>query len=87
MFMQTVYYIVTNNGDGSNSVEWYKDIYFTKEQLVEAAELDKYDSYASGDGVQITTLQFPDNFDLNTIQGINWKTTLPGVYEVYTYDD
>lgn len=79
--MQEVHYIICDNGDGSQSVEWYKGADFTAEQLIEAAEKDKYEQYASGDGVQLTTLEFPDNFNLEDISGINWKNLLPGDYD------
>jgi len=78
--MQEVHYIITNNGNGSNSVEWYKGCTCTAEQLIKAAETDKYDSYASGDGVQLTTLEFPNNFNLEDISGVTWQDQLPGVY-------
>lgn len=79
--MQKVHYIISDSGDGSQSVEWYKGADFTAEQLLEAAENDKYGSYQSGDGVQLTTLEFPDNFNLEDISGISWRDLLPGVYD------
>lgn len=77
--MQQVHYIISDNGDGSQSVEWYKGTAFTAKQLIESAENDRYNSYASGDGVQLTTLEFPDNFNLEDISGISWCDSLPGV--------
>lgn len=79
--MQQVHYIIRDNGDGSQSVEWYKGSDFTADELIEAADNDKYDSYQSGDGVQLTTLEFPDNFNLEDISGITWQDLLPGVYD------
>ena len=84
--MQTVYYIIRDNGDGSQSVEWYKGSQFDEEKLVEACENDKYDSYQSGDGVQIRTLEFPDNFDLNSIVGIVWRTDYPESYSYWIFN-
>lgn len=82
--MQQVHYIIRDNGDGSQSVEWYKNSDFTAEELFEAANTDKYDSYQSGDGVQLATLEFPDYFNLDEIKGIDWKDQLPGVYDFLT---
>lgn len=79
--MQQAHYIICDNGDGSQSVEWYKGSEFTAEELFEAANSDKHDSYQSGDGVQLTTLQFPDYFNLDEIDGISWRNLLPGVYD------
>lgn len=79
--MQQVHYIIRDNGDGIQSVEWYKGSDFTADELYEAADNDKYDSYQSGDGVQLTTLEFPDNFNPEDISGISWCAALPGVYE------
>lgn len=79
--MQQVHYIIRDNGDGSQSAIWYKGSIYSYDQLYEAAELDKYDAYQSGDGIQITTLSFPDYFNLDEIGGIDWCGTLPDVYE------
>ena len=79
--MKLVYCVLADNGDGSQRIEWYKGSEFTREAIIEAAEADKYDSYASGDGVQITCLQFPDYFNLEDMLGICWETQLPGEYE------
>jgi hypothetical protein len=79
--MQKVYYIIRDNGDGSQSVKWYKGSQFTAKQLEESAAADPYDSYQSGDGVQITMLGFPDSVDLDNIVGIHWEDDLPGAYE------
>lgn len=76
--MTTAYYIIADNGDGSQRVEWYKGTDWSVEQLLTAAELDKYGAYASEDGVQLTILDFPESFDLNSIKGIFWEDYLPG---------
>lgn len=77
--MQTVYTIIADNGDGSQRVEWYKGSEFSHDELVDAASAD--DAYASGDGVQISRLRFPANFDLDNIEGVLWEKLLPGVYD------
>jgi len=77
--MQQAHYIIHDNGDGSQSVEWYKGTDFTADQLYEAANECQWDSYQSGDGVQLTTLEFPDSFNLEDISGISWCDVPPGV--------
>jgi hypothetical protein len=60
--MKTIYFVITNGGDGSNGIHW----------TLERAVLDKMEdlandgdeTYASGDGLQVTELRFPDDFDL-----------------------
>ena len=79
--MQQAHYIIRDNGDGSQSVEWYKGSDFTADQLFEAVDNDKYASYQSGDGVQLTTIGFPDYFNLDEIVGIDWCYELPRVYD------
>lgn len=79
--MQQAHYIICDSGDGSQSISWYKGSQFTAEELVKHAEHDEYESYASGDGVQLTTLEFPDSLDLDQIRGITWETKLPGDYD------
>lgn len=79
--MKQAHYIIRDNGDGSQGINWYKGSEFTEDELLDSAENDKYDTYASGDGVQLTTLEFPDSFDLDQIEGITWETQLPGVYD------
>ena len=78
---QFVHILIGNSGDGSNHLNFYRGDTFTKEEIYEAADKDKYDSYQSGDGVQITTMEFPDGFDLGTISDIYFEDKLPGGYE------
>ena len=79
--MQSVYTIIRDNGDGSQSVEWYRGSDFKRDELIEAADADKYNSYASGDGVQLYQLRFPDDFNLDEIEGVQWESRLPGIYD------
>lgn len=70
--MQTVLYVIRDNGDGSQSVDWYRNC--TESDLREACEASEdVNSYQSGDGVQITELTFPASFDLFSIKGIRWN--------------
>ena len=68
--MQRVLYVIRDNGDGSQSVDWYRNC--TYAQLQGFCEKDEYDAYQSGDGIQITTIQFPDSVNLLEIEGIYW---------------
>jgi hypothetical protein len=78
--MKIAHYIIANNGDGTQRIEWYKNSDWTAEQLIKYAEKDKYDTYASGDGVQINTVYFPDSVNLDEVMGIYWEATAPGFY-------
>jgi hypothetical protein len=54
--------VITNNGDGSNSIKWVTDdnVIDRMEDLAD----DGDEIYASGDGLQVNTLLFPDGFDI-----------------------
>ena len=71
--MQKVHILISNSGDGSNSLYWFKNLTDSEEyQLENIDELTgDYEGYSSGDGVQITYLTFPDDLDLDTI-GVFW---------------
>lgn len=60
--MSHIYMVITNNGDGSNSIEWVTDdnVIDRMEDLAD----DGDERYASGDGLQVNTLLFPDGFDI-----------------------
>lgn len=60
---QLAYMVICNNGDGSNSVMWLH----TKEAVKRVNDLaDAGDEqYASGDGLQIKSVAFPDEFALD----------------------
>lgn len=57
---QKIYMVIVNCGDGSNGIQILK----TKEAVQQVHTLaDEGDElYASGDGLQITELKFPDEF-------------------------
>lgn len=55
-----VSFLICNNGDGSNSLEWFKCA-LTSEQLYFIEE-SNWECYSSGDGIQYTELEVPDNF-------------------------
>lgn len=82
--MKSVFLVIVNTGDGANTVEWYKDV--TLEQLYKLEEEDP-DSYSSGDGFQVRTLDFPDNFDLDEFAKVNYITWNPGFEDDDWEDD
>lgn len=64
--MKEVHIVITNCGDGSNSLRWFKSTSY--EDLCDLDErTGDYETWGSGEGVQITTLTFPDDFDLSTL--------------------
>lgn len=65
--MQTIYTVIRDCGDGSQTVEWRKLMNVT---ILE--KLENIDSYQSGDGVQIREYLFPDDFDLDAWATINY---------------
>ena len=74
-----LYMVITDSGDGSNGVQWVLD-----EKVIERMEelADEGDeSYASGDGLQVRSLLFPDDFDITGWLKPNYldETTLSDV--------
>lgn len=65
--MQTIYTVIRDCGDGSQTVEWRKN---WSDEILEKLESD--DSYQSGDGVQMCELKFPDSFDLDEFAKVNY---------------
>ena len=60
--MQNLHLVICDNGDGSQSIEYVMDQNVLNEMRAFAATGDS--KYASGDGLQVTTLRFDDSFDL-----------------------
>jgi len=60
--MKSVYMVITNSGDGSNSTQWVfdKKVIERMEELVDEGD----EVYSSGDGLQARRLVFPDDFDV-----------------------
>lgn len=71
--MKTIYMVIGDAGDGSNFIEWHKTM---SDEKID--KLGEDDSYQSGDGVQVTKLKFPDNFDLAEFAATN---------NIYFYED
>ena len=60
--MKILYYVITDCGDGSNSIDWVTDeaVIEKMQRLADSGE----GSYASGDGLQLRELKFPEDFNL-----------------------
>lgn len=59
--MQTVTMVISNGGDGSNGVHWFKCA--IPDEVAEELESNDPETWSSGDGFQSTEYQFPDEFD------------------------
>lgn len=56
--------VITNNGDGSNGIQILKP-----QEAIDRVQYladEGYEQYASGDGLQIHELTFPDEFAVDT---------------------
>jgi len=69
-------FVITNSGDGSNSIRWVRDE-AVLEKMQERAD-DGDETYASGDGLQVRKLVFPEGFDIDGWMKMNHlrETTL-----------
>lgn len=68
--MAKISFIICNSGDGSNHLIWLKGA-VTREMAEQLEEQDP-EMYSSGDGVQVTVLDFPDEFSIDGWAGINY---------------
>ncbi len=68
--MKTVYMVLSDNGDGSSSAHWVKDREVV-DKLQELAD-DGDQAWASGDGLQVSTVKFPDDFDVDAWVKLNF---------------
>lgn len=68
--MITIYNVITNSGDGSNSVRWVMDakVIDLMDELADQGD----ETYASGDGLQVNKLVFPDSFDIDQWLEVNY---------------
>ena len=69
--MQKIHLVIANCGDGSSTIEWYKDS-ITPMSKLEEMERDDPERYAGGDGLQVKTLEFPYWFNIDSIGHIYW---------------
>ena len=58
-----IYFVISDNGDGSNAINWVLD-YEVIEKMREVAESGD-SRYSSGDGLQEYSLEFPEDFDID----------------------
>lgn len=65
--MKSVFTVIVDCGDGSQNIEWHKDMSDEKK-----CKLEELDRYQSGDGIQIKELKFPDDFDLDAFANLNY---------------
>ena len=65
--MQTIWMVIRDNGDGSQSTEWVKDkaVIDKMQGMVNNGTGWKAEAYMSGDGLQVTSVKFPDGFDVD----------------------
>lgn len=68
--MITVYLVISNNGDGSSSIQWFKNTTIKELELMEEEDPELW---SSGDGLQIQELTFPDNFNFEEIGVSEWR--------------
>lgn len=58
-----IYFVISDNGDGSNAINWVLD-YEVLEKMRELAESGD-SQYSSGEGLQEYSLEFPEDFDID----------------------
>ena len=75
---QTIYLVITNNGDGSNGLQWIDDSKVLARMQKLADEGDE--TYGSGDGLQVKRLTFPAEVNVTAWLASN------GLY-LTTWDD
>lgn len=73
--MKSIFIVICDCGDGSQSLEWHKTMSEQKAQELEDNDLERY---SSGDGFQCRELKFPDGFDLEMFASAN---------SIYWYED
>jgi len=60
---QSINFVICNSGDGSSHIRWVKDSAVI--DMMEDLANEGDETYASGDGLQVETIVFPDDFDLD----------------------
>jgi hypothetical protein len=79
-----VFLVIADCGDGSSSINWFKDT--TLEQLYELEKEDP-ERWSSGDGLQYQELNFPDNFDFEALGVKYWADEEELEEEFEEYED
>ena len=85
--MKHIYFVLSDAGDGSNSVEWVTDRAVIDKMRDLASTGDSW--YSSGDGLQKHSLQFPDDFDLDSWIKLNRLciTTMEDMEDMEDFED
>ena len=60
--MKKLYGLIVDNGDGSNTINWY-----TNKTLVDYLLIEE-EMYYGNEGSPAVTLNLPDDFNLNTLE-------------------
>lgn len=81
--MKQIHMITTDNGDGSNGTLWVTDKAVVDRAEELASEGDA--TFASGDGLQVQTLYFPDDFDLEDWIKVNC-ISITTIEDIEDYD-
>lgn len=66
--MQTVYLVLSDCGDGSNTINWFRKTPF--DELYKLVD-DDPNTWGSGDGLQYQELKFADHFNLDMFAELN----------------
>ena len=77
--MQFVYGLISDNGDGSGSMWWFKD-----EKLVDWLLDRDEEQWYQNEGSPAETLKFPDGFDIDSV-GFSF-TTVEEIAAMYDID-
>lgn len=80
---ESVYLVITNNGDGSNSIEFYCDP--SNITYLSGLARQGCEKYASGDGLQVTELLVPDLLAFAEMQGPSFHWSDEFISEQETY--
>lgn len=60
---KSINFVICNSGDGSSHIRWVKDSAVI-DKMQDLAD-DGDETYASGDGLHLREIKFPDDFDLD----------------------
>lgn len=81
--MPSIQMVITDSGDGSNGIHWVTDPAVI-DKMQEFAD-EGNETFASGDGLQLHTLIFPPDFDLDSFVKVN-RISLTNLEDMEGYD-
>lgn len=82
--MPAIQMVITDNGDGSSGIHWVTDPAVI-DKMEELAD-EGHEAFASGGGLQVQTLEFPEGFDIDAfIKTNHLSITTLGDMEGYDY--